>query len=412
MRNNTIKIAVRKFAPFESAVLKLWNSYCLESGCNLTLEMVTLDLYPLHQSILQHHGLKNGTWDIAHINTDWLYEAYASEALEDLSPYIKKDPPEDFPQGWSKSLLTMQQFGETITGLPFHDGPECLIYRKDLFEDETEQENYLNKYGKQLNPPETWDDFLEISRFFNRPEKSLFGSIFACYPDGHNTVFDFCLQLWTRNGKLTDDNGKIKIDTKEAEEGLSFYRKIIQDQSAVHPTCKELESVAAGLTFARGEAAMMVNWFGFAAVGEVYEKSRVKGKVEVTAIPRGNNGKHSSLNVYWLYAIGAGSKRKEVAYDFIKYAISKKNDKFLTMEGGIGCRISTWKDEEINRLMPYYHKLEMLHEHAESLPMRSNWAEIASVIDEMVLKVINSDTPIEYLLSEAQNKISLVENEK
>ena len=399
------RIAVRKFGPFESAMEKLWDKFCKQTGCTLQAEMVPMDLHPLHDATLTQRGLANGDWDVAHINTDWIYEAYTSGSVEKLNRYIETKPPMNYPVGWSNSLLRMQQFGEDIVGLPFHDGPECFIYRKDLFESVQEQEAYLQKYGKVLEVPQTWEDFQQVAQFFNRPGQNLFGSVFACYPDGHNTVFDFCLQLWTRGGSLVDDNGKVKIDTREAIEGLNFYRQLVSDKTAVHPKSSEYESVQAGMAFARGEVAMMINWFGFASMCEVYEESQVKGKVDITSLPHSEGKESASLNVYWLYTIGSGSKHKDLAYDFIRFAVNQENDKLLTLEGGIGCRISTWKDEEINQIIPYYHKLEMLHKTAKSLPQKSNWAQIAEIIDEAVLKAMNSNVPAAEILESAQKKI-------
>src|ERR1700749_2199809 len=162
MSANTIRIAVRKFGPFETALQKFWDAYCEQKKCTLKAEMVPMDLEILHKSILGDEGLKNGDWDIAHVVTDWLYEAYTTGSLENLAPYIKHPPPDDFPQGWSPSLLKMQQFDDAIVGLPFHDGPECLIYRKDLFEDSKEQKNYFARFGKTLQVPESWDEFQNV----------------------------------------------------------------------------------------------------------------------------------------------------------------------------------------------------------------------------------------------------------
>lgn len=404
-RHQLFRVAVRKFGPFESTMDKLWKKFCAETGCTLQAEMIAMDLHPLHEAILDKKGLKNGDWDIAHINTDWLYEAYVSGALENMAPAINSNPPLDFPSGWSNSLLTMQQFGSDIVGLPFHDGPECLIYRKDLFDNIEEQKKYQALFGRSLQPPQTWEEFWQVARFFHRPEVKMYGSIFAGFPDGHNTVFDFSLQVWTRNGSLLDTNGEVDIDTEVAYEALNFYRKIRNDHIAIHPDSPSFESVRAGIAFANGEAAMMVNWFGFASMCEVIEASRVKGKVDITTVPKGQGGSSASLNVYWLYCIGSGSPHKEVAYDFIRFALCPENDKLLTLEGGIGCRISTWRDPEVNQVVPYYHKLESLHTHAKSLPVRSDWAQIAKIIDETVLEAVNTSRPIRELLKEGQQRI-------
>jgi len=404
-----IRIAVRKFGPFESALQKLWSSYCLQTGCALEAEMVPMDLDDLHAAILKNKGLQNGDWDIAHVVTDWLFEAWTSGALTDLKPFIEANPPEGFPDGWSHSLLAMQQFGRSIAGLPFHDGPECLIYRRDLFENSAELHSYQELYGKPLKVPETWDDFKQVAEFFHRPENNLYGTVFAGLPDGHNTVFDFCLQLWTRGGELTGADDKIQINTPEAAAGLTYYRDMLRNVLAVHPNTMQYESVQTGMAFARGEAAMMVNWFGFASMCEVIAGSAVKGTVDIAPIPSARGHQPASLNVYWLYTIGAGSRHKEVAYDFLRFAVNRHNDKLLTLEGGIGCRVSTWTDAEVNATIPYYHKLEQLHQIARSLPQKANWAQVAKLIDEVVLQAINTDIPVEQLLSDGQQKINLLD---
>ncbi|WP_207535174.1 extracellular solute-binding protein [Desertivirga arenae] len=403
---NKFRIAVRKFGPFESAMEKLWKKFCDFSGCSLEAELVPLDLHPLYEATIAAGGLKSGDWDVAHINTDWIFEAWTNGDIENLKDYIKDKPPVEYPQGWSDSLLQLQQFGEDVAGLPFHDGPECFIYRKDLFEDPIEQQAYLGKYGSPLGVPETWQEFHQVAQFFTRPEQNLYGTLFACLPDGHNTIFDFCLQLWTRGGRVIRPDASVHLDTPEAIAGLDFYRTIVKDQSAVHPKAFDYESVQAGMAFARGEVAMMVNWFGFASMCEVYEESAVKGKVDITRLPHDENSESASLNVYWLYTIGSGSRNKKIAYDFIHFATNQENDKLLTLEGGIGCRLSTWNDPEINKVIPYYHKLEMLHKEARSLPQKSNWAQIAEVIDQAVLKALNTDIPSAEILRQAQEQIT------
>jgi len=402
---DTFRIAVRKFGPFENAMQKFWDQFCSISGCTMKLEMSIMDLHDLYNTTLAQNGLKNGDFDIAHINTDWIYEGYVNQSFELLNPYINKNKPADFPNGWSRSLLGLQRFGWEIVGLPFHDGPECFIYRKDLFENPAERLNYEKRYGQQLEIPKTWEDFWQIARFFNRPDQNFYGCIFAGYPDGHNTVFDFCLQLWTRGGSLTDKSEQININTAEAEEALNFYRAIVKDSNAVHPKSVELDSVGAGKAFANGEAAMMINWFGFAAMCEVDAQSKVKGTVGVDLLPAKTGKESASLNVYWLYTVGAGSKNKQLAYDFLRFALAPEQDKALTLEGGIGCRISTWNDAEINEKIPYYHKLEALHQVANMLPQHKNWAAIAKIIDKMVLKAIDSAIPSATLLEQAQSEI-------
>ena len=400
-----IRIAVRKFEPFETTLKKLWEGFCAENKLSMEAEMIPLELHDLYEETLTKKGLQNGDWDIAHINTDWIFDAVNTNAVENLSPYIQQNPPKDFPEGWHKSLLHLQEINNQVYGLPFHDGPECLIYRTDLFENETEKINFKNQHGYELQPPKIWQQFIQIAEFFNRPTDNLYGCVFANYPDGHNMVFDFCLQLWTRGGSLLDDNNQININKPEAIQALDFYRHTVNNPKTTHPKSKEFGSVEAGMAFATGEAAMAINWFGFASMCEVIEASKIKAKVDIAELPHDENHNSASLNVYWLYTIGSGSKHKDLAYKFLQFATTAKSDKLLTNEGGIGCRKSTWNDIEINKTIPYYHKLSMLHESALTLPQTPVWPKVAELIDHMVLKAIDSKTPSAQLLEETQHNI-------
>ena len=208
-----------------------------------------------------------------------------------------------------------------------------------------------------------------------------------------------------RGTSLLDAQNKININHTAAIEALDFYRTIVNNTKAVHPQSKDFGSVEAGMAFAKGEAALAINWFGFASMCEVIEESKVKGKVDITELPFDPNHKTASLNVYWLYTIGTGSKHKHLAYDFLRFATTATSDKLLTIEGGIGCRKSTWTDSDINQIIPFYHKLSRLHENALTLPQTPVWPKVAELIDQMVLKSLYSSISSAELIKITQIQI-------
>jgi len=402
----TFRIAIRQFAPFESAIQKQWSAFDAAAHTGLSLEAVAFDLPSLSAALFEQRGLLQGDWDVAFLDTDWLANVHALKAVVNLAPFLKTHPPDDFPAGWTPSLLRLQTADGEILGLPYHDGPECLIYRKDLFDNPEERQAYEARFGSPLRVPQIWREFQQVARFFQRPDKNLYGTVFAAYPDGHNTVYDFLLQLWTRGRELMDASGQVQFETPEAMEALGFYRDIVTDRSAVHPRCADMDSVKSGLAFVNGEVAMMVNWFGFAAMAETVENSRVKGCVDIAPIPHAEGCSSTSMNVYWVLAIAAGSPHREVAYQFLCHALTADMDKLLTLEGAVGCRKSTWNDSDVNRMVPFYNRLEGLHANARELPRLVQWPRIATIIDELVLSVIRTQEPIEKLTRNAQAKVS------
>jgi multiple sugar transport system substrate-binding protein len=394
-------ILARRFGPFEKAVRIFWDQLAKARGLDLELELIPLDLPELHAAIL------TGRFDVAHVNTDWLAECWARGCLEDLSGRTRSDPPEDYPAGWPASLLGLQTFADGLAGIPFHDGPECLIYRKDLFASELERRSYRARYGAELAPPRTWAEFKRIAAFFERPEEGLHGTLFALYPDGHNNVFDFALQVLSRGGSLERDD-RVVLDSPEALEALQDYRGLI-NSPFIHPESRQLESIGACWTFARGEVAMMVNWFGFATMCETVEGSRVGGRVDICAVPHAESHPDPvSLNVYYVWSIGRDSQHKDLAYDYIRNGVRKENDVILTMEGGIGCRRSTWFDPGVNRAIPYYSRMAEVHGYASTLPRSVAWHAISSVIDELVIDTIDTDRPVAAILQEAQARVDAI----
>ena len=243
-----------------------------------------------------------------------------------------------------------------------------------------------------------------MAAFFYRPEEGMYGTLFALYPDGHNNIFDFALQVWSRGGEIEDADGRVTLSTPKAAEAMAFYRELTK-QPFVHPKCHEMESIASGVAFARGEAAMMVNWFGFATMCETTEGSCVKGKVDIAAVPHSADiDSPVSLNVYYTWSVSTESQHKAEAWNFITNTVTAENDINLPMMGAIGCRKSTWYNPQVNALIPYYSRMEEIHSYAKTLPRIANWHDISVIIDELMIRVNSTEDPIASILADAQRK--------
>jgi multiple sugar transport system substrate-binding protein len=388
-----IRIAVRKFSPFENAIAKQFEDFVRVAKVDVRLEVEAFDLNPLHEALFESGGLAKGSFDLAFLSTDWIAEAQTGGHLQDLNPYLAKAPIADFPQGWSRSLLSLQSFRGGFWGLPYHDGPECLIYRKDLLS------------AASIAVPKTWSEFHAAARRLHTPEKGVYGTVLALYPDGHNSFYDFCIHVWTRGGEPFDVEGRPNLKTRPASAALDFIRDLARDTGAMAPTARELDSVQSGILFCEGKVALMTNWFGFAAYGETWADSRVKGLIDIAPLPAGDGGRSVSLNVFWVLGLAAGSKNADLAWSFLRHVATAPMDRLTTTEGAIGVRLSTWGDPEVNRSIPFYHKLEALHALARELPLHPKLAEISHIIDEMLTRAVTSDTVSSELLAAAQAKI-------
>jgi multiple sugar transport system substrate-binding protein len=399
-----MRIAVRKLGSFERAIEKQWANFCRSEKNDLHLEITPLDIPDLHASLFEKAGLKRGDFDIAFVLSDWIAEAVAGHHILNLQSCLKNTPPEDYPHGWDNSLFRFQTYGTAVYGLPYHTGHKCLIYREDLFDDMGEQAEYERRFDSPLRVPETWDEFGRVARFFNRPHDALSGVLFVASEDGYNTTCDFCLHYWSRGGELTDARGNFSLNHPLVAETLAFYRNIVNDPDIINPHTRMLDAVESAMAFAKGEAAMMLNWYSCAAQCEFLPESKVKGRVGVAHLPKENMQHGLALNVYWILGIASGSDNIDLAYRFIRHCASKEMDRVLTLEGGNGSRLSTWQDEHLNQQIPFYRRLEALQNEARDMPRHPEWTRLAVIIDGMMREAINTDRSVASIVREGQRR--------
>jgi multiple sugar transport system substrate-binding protein len=403
MPKTRLRIAVREFVDFENALAEEIAIY-REQHPEIEFEAVPLDLHKLHGEMFEKNRLRNGTWDIGYVSTDWLAEAVDEGAIEELTPYMKQQPVVDWPQGWAQSIVEPLMFGDKLYTLPWHDGPECLIYRKDLFADAGEQARFRNQYGYELKPPATWKQFSDMARFFTRPAENLYGTLFAAFPDGHNTLYDFALQLWSRGGEFEGADGRAVLNAPESVAALDFYRNTIRDASMCYPGAQEFDSTRSGDVVLSGAIAMMVNWFGFAARCD-RPGSPLQGKIAIAPIPSDEGKPPASLSVFWNLGIGTGSKNKQAAYDFIHFLTQPEMDLGIVKHGTVGVRLSTWRNAEVQKQIPAYAKIEEISLGARKLPRSRNLPAFAEILNDVAMEALKTDEPSAAILAKGQARI-------
>jgi multiple sugar transport system substrate-binding protein len=400
---NTLRIVLRNYADFEQALgeeARLFEA--LHPG--VRVELVSVGIHELHHSSLAEGGLREGQFDVALLVTDWLAEGFALGALEDLAPWQRRVPIPDWPDGWARSLVKPLVFGDRLSSLPWHDGPECLVYRSDIFDDPERRGRFREAFGRELAPPTTWEEFERTARFLTDPRHHLYGTVFAAFPDGHNTLYDFALQLWSRGGELLDSNGTPRLTTVEALSALDYYRRLVADSSACHPHSRQLDSTQSGDLFLDGEVAMMANWFGFAARAS-REDSPLAGKVAIAKIPSAKGLAPISLSVFWALAMGSGSRNKELAWEFLRFIATPERDLGITRHGTVGVRLSTWRNATLQKRIPVYREIEAISLGARQLPCGPQMAAFAAMIDGVVTRALTTGDATLAILEAAQYEI-------
>ncbi len=367
---------------------------------HIEVECTFLPIHDHYEKMVANMGTESDEFDLFLCCTDWLPILMENESITSLDEMIESNPPIDWSEGWHKVMLGLQQHQGYIYGLPWHDGPQVFHYRTDLFGDPKEQAAYHEQYGRELRPPQTWDEFLDVAKFFTRPEQGLWGCCEAAFTDGHNNVYDFLIHLWSRGGVLLDDQKNPRFHEAPGIEALQFYVDLFHKHKVASLECLNLGSVECGNYYAQGNAAMMWNWCGFAAVSEMPEYSKIVGRNACTKLPSGPAGS-VSLNIYWVLTIPSGSTQKELAYQFMQFISAPETDKMVSMAGANGVRLSTWNDPEVVAKYPYYSIIADVHANTRTLPSIPEYPEINEAISRAVHRALHGEMTVEESLQVA-----------
>jgi multiple sugar transport system substrate-binding protein len=381
-----LRLIAREFVGFERAFARQIASY-RETHPDVEVDFEYLDVPPLYDTMVSRRGALSGHYDLFLAVTDWLPNLMQDGLVLCLDDYLKHSPPPGWPDGWPATLRGLQQDRQgRVFGIPYHNGPEVFMYRTDLFGDPIEQQRFQRAHGRQLTVPRTWSEFLDVARFFTRPDEDLCGCVVAAKPDGHNDVYDFTIHLASRGGQLLDDQGRPAFYSPEGEAALCYYLDLIHTYRVTQPLPWEYDSVASGEFYASGRAAMMWNWIGFLSVADLPSMSKIPGRTQATMLPSGEGprGRAVSLIVYWVMTIAAGSRDPDAAWALLRHLATPEMDAITAEEGGSGTRLSTWRSPTIRRQFPYYAIVEDIHQHVETMPAIAQYPAFNDVLNNML----------------------------
>lgn len=403
-----LTLAHRTFDGFERAFTE--QAHAFRSRPDVAVRLESFDVPVLYRRMVEAGGCESGDYDLFLAVTDWLPELIRDGQLTALDDYLRDDPPPDWPTGWPDSLLRLQRGADgQVWGLPYHDGPEVLLYRSDLFAAEVEQQRFHKSHGRALRPPRTWSEFMEVARFFHRPEEGLYGCLVAAKPDGHNDVYDFLIHLWSRGGTLLDERGRPAFASAEGEEALRYYFSLIHEERVTQPEPWRDDSVSAGEAFAAGKAAMMWNWIGFQTVADL-PSSAIAGLARSTMLPGGDGpyGEAVSLIVYWVLTIPVGSRHQDDAWAFLRHVATPEMDRVTATAGGSAVRLSTWNDDSVRGRFGGYEVMEEIHRRARTLPAIPEYPAINDVLDQMMKQVVVEGGAIAPTLRAASEEVAAI----
>ena len=237
-----------------------------------------------------------------------------------------------------------QKAGERKGGtyaLPVSCDAITLLYRADVFAARAAE--FKRRTGRSLEPPKTWEEYVELARFFN--SDSLYGNIIMGLKEQNFTVWSGILR--GMGGQLVDEQWRPMLNSEIGVRSLSLFADMFR---YAPPDSQRLGTQEANALFLQGKGAMYLTWPSLIwAQMKDTNLCRVSGKIAAAVIPGGRP------NIsYWSLGINHACPEPEKAYQWVRFFLSESNTKRLLLDYGKGPPlISTYKDEDCRRTVLY-----------------------------------------------------------
>jgi ABC-type glycerol-3-phosphate transport system substrate-binding protein len=281
-----------------------------ETGTSVTF--VELPYDSLYERLNSELSGGDVSFDVAALDAIWL-SAFGPGMvpLDDMfTDSVKEDL---FP-----SLVEEAQVGEHVVGMPAWTNAEILYYRTDLFEDPAQQAAFKAEYGRDLTPPTTWEEYLDVATFFTQDTDGD-GSVDLYGADVKGAVETEWLSLVLQAGAdsmVLDDDGEVIIDDAEHKAALDAYVAPIEAGIAP-PGASQIDWATAQNLFNQGQLAMTRFWAH--AYAQIPEDSPVHGKVGVTTMPAGPGGS-AAVPGAWYLSVPQATENQDKAEEFLQFA--------------------------------------------------------------------------------------------
>ncbi len=299
-----------------------------------------------------------------------------------------------------------------LVQLPRHSDVSNLFYQKSLYADQANKDAFKAKYGYDLAPPETFDQFKDQAIFFAKAP-DFFGTQFVGKDEA--ITGRFYEMLVANGGALFDENWNPTFNSPEGLKSLMWF-KDLYDAKAVPAGSLNYLWDDTGMGFASGTVALDLDWAGWAAFFNDPANSKVAGDVGLVRAPKGDGGKRSGWAGSHTFSITTTCDNQAAAVSFITFLTDHDNQMIEARQGLLPTRTKVWTDIKAefeaagNPFMVEVFDVfgQSMAEDAFTPPLIEPWIEVSNVIWPNLQKGILGEMEPQAALDDAAAKARVI----
>jgi len=397
-----------------------------EANTGIKIDVDTFPYNNLQEKAFSELAQKSDYYDLIVIDTPWMPKII--QHLEPLSSYIQNSknpdaiklddfiakafldtsvfkldaPHENPPQMDTIDLDKITSAGFDVWSLPIQSNVLTVSYRKDLFNDPANQEQFKQQYNRELTIPQTLDEYLEVAKFFTRD--GMYGTTLMGKKHEANFV-DFKSFLSNFGGSIFDENMKPVFNDAKGVQALETYGSWINEEKVTPPGVLTYTWDEVATVFSSGQVAMGMNYH------DMKLDPKVNGEAGYFMFPGVKSGDEIVRGPHfgsWGLGISKYSKNKQAAYELAEYLTSPDVQKdYLNFNQHV-TRISAYEAAESlsdSLLKEYYQVLGESLKVGVGRPRITNYDQVSEAVQIGVNDYLSNKKDAQTALNEAAAKV-------
>jgi len=366
-----------------------------EASTGIKVKYTCLTFEKMTEKALMLSAAKSSTIDV--YSTHFAQIGKFIPHFEPLENYMSAADYMDFIEAGIKPLT----FDGHIIALPRYFDARLLYYRTDLF-----------KKAGIAAPPKTWESLVSTAQkltqdFDGDGVPDQYGLVVV--GKGDPALRQFSDFLWQAGGDFLDENYNPTFNGPEGIKALKFYRDLIYKYKVVPKGVPGFRWAEVTQLFKGGTVAMNYDWPGVIGLYDA-EDSLIRGKYSFASMP--GDKTTMSTAVCHAYAINKYSKKKEAAWEFMKWMTSSQmmvlehelTGTLPTRKSALNEVISQAKGREKDRLIA----LQAVFANGNSWPKIPEWGEICPIIWNEIEAVLIQTKSVEDALNKATESVKRI----
>jgi len=278
----TLNVTTQTGPPLASAVEAAVAPFKKLTGAKINL--ITTPFSALYTKTIANFATGGGAYDAIINPSSWLGD-YAPYVV-DLTSMIHKDA----SLKWNDIIYQRNgQWAGRQIAMPLDGDNQLMYWRRDIINNTSLSNEFKKQYGKPLAPPVTWDDFMNIARFFSGGKHGIYG-VAEAYRHGGQAFWYYMSNCvaWTnvpgQKGGLFFNPANLTplINDPGHAQGLKNYVETVKHGP---PGMINWDSNTVRQQFKFGVAVLGIDWDDTPIIGELEKGTKVHGKIGTALLP-------------------------------------------------------------------------------------------------------------------------------